>query len=803
MSSTRKALSMFLALAMLMTAVGSIGFASAEAPDFTEGFVFNIVPAIAPDGSSPLWTSETTADGWVKITNPDGPTLGYDESTGVTILTVEGLAFKDLDKDGELDGYEDWRNSYELRAADLASQLTGEEMGPMTAHGGWGTFGETYPQDHEYVLRGGRGGVTRSNIGNGSTATAVSWTNSLQALCEKLPWGVPAFISVDPSEISGIINSLSMGATMDVDLAAQLGREVSKEYRAVGVSAFLGPQVDLTGVVMDRAGGTITEDPALNRDLVQAFVNGMQSTYDENGEDLGWGSDSVYCFTKHFAGAGASEGGRNDHNNPGRYSVFPGGNFEAHLLTYFDGAFNLPGKTKSAGAMMQYAINIVDGKPFGGEYSSAYNEGMTRLIEENWDGMTITDWGIITGPMADWGVEELTTSERIERLWVLGNDHLGLISDMDQIQDAYEFMVDDLGQEEADLVLRKCVYQFFRVEAKLGLFENPYLNKEYALASVWSESANAFGASTQEKAVVMLKNNGVIKAAEGGEKKTVYVPQVFTPESQGWGGVTPAKWAPAMNMDVLGAYFNVVTDTVNSGATVTENDVVRLTAEELANVDFIIMPMTAPYIGSAVKTDDQGVDTWYPASLQYAEYTAATARDTSIGGKKIIEMFNDGYTVQSREIKENRSYKGQTVGPNANIGQLQLLETLDASVGDKPIVVVMNASRSLVWSEVEPHADAILMIFGNRDAAVTKILAGELEPSALLPMQQPASMETVEAQLEDVPRDMEVYVDANGNAYDFAFGLNWSGVISDERVATYTVEPVTKVEMEGFHFPQL
>lgn len=60
--------------------------------------------------------------------------------------------------------------------------------------------------------------------------------------------------------------------------------------------------------------------------------------------------------------------------------------------------------------------------------------------------------------------------------------------------------------------------------------------------------------------------------------------------------------------------------------------------------------------------------------------------------------------------------------------------------------------------------------------------------------QQPKDMAEVEAQLEDVPRDMECYVDANGNTYDFAFGLNWSGVIDDERVEKYSADPITECE---------
>ena len=54
----------------------------------------------------------------------------------------------------------------------------------------------------------------------------------------------------------------------------------------------------------------------------------------------------------------------------------------------------------------------------------------------------------------------------------------------------------------------------------------------------------------------------------------------------------------------------------------------------------------------------------------------------------------------------------------------------------------------------------------------------------------PANMETVETQFEDVPRDMKCHVDSDGNTYDFAFGLNWSGAIKDNRTAKYTVPPI-------------
>ena len=77
------------------------------------------------------------------------------------------------------------------------------------------------------------------------------------------------------------------------------------------------------------------------------------------------------------------------------------------------------------------------------------------------------------------------------------------------------------------------------------------------------------------------------------------------------------------------------------------------------------------------------------------------------------------------------------------------------------------------------------MSFGTSNEAFLDIVSGKAEPSGLLPCQLPINMETVEKQKEDVPRDMIPYVDSEGHAYDFAFGMNWKGVINDERVQKY------------------
>ena len=106
-------------------------------------------------------------------------------------------------------------------------------------------------------------------------------------------------------------------------------------------------------------------------------------------------------------------------------------------------------------------------------------------------------------------------------------------------------------------------------------------------------------------------------------------------------------------------------------------------------------------------------------------------------------------------------------------------------MGDKPVVMLIQPARPFIPSEVEPYVDAMLLGFGVSDEAFLDLVCGEAEPYGLLPMQLPTDMVTVEMQAEDVGRDMKPYVDSDGNTYDFAFGLDWSGVIRDGRVERY------------------
>ena len=92
---------------------------------------------IDPDGDDvkALWTSEEVRDGWTKVTNPDGgATLGVMDTA--RIIQVDGLAFRDMNGDGKLELWEDWRQTSDDRAAALAATLTAEQCIQLMWHGG-------------------------------------------------------------------------------------------------------------------------------------------------------------------------------------------------------------------------------------------------------------------------------------------------------------------------------------------------------------------------------------------------------------------------------------------------------------------------------------------------------------------------------------------------------------------------------------------------------------------------------------------------------------------------------------------
>lgn len=67
--------------------------------------LLTLMPAATAEGAK--YAASTTAEGWIKVVNEGGVTLGYMPDSGVTLLEVDGYAFKDSNRNGQLDAYED------------------------------------------------------------------------------------------------------------------------------------------------------------------------------------------------------------------------------------------------------------------------------------------------------------------------------------------------------------------------------------------------------------------------------------------------------------------------------------------------------------------------------------------------------------------------------------------------------------------------------------------------------------------------------------------------------------------------
>lgn len=769
------------------------------------------------------YTEKEITDGktaYMLVTNPNnGKELGYSKSSGVKLIEeTDGkytYAFKDMNKNGKLDKWEDWRLDTDTRAKDLAKSLSTNEIAGLmlfSAHERSTEAGLTDAQK-KYLSEDNLRAVL--NAGSNNTEAAVKWNNEMQAYVESLSCPIPVNFSSDPRSTAGSgdqysnaisgkdvslwPSNLGLAATFNTDIMYKFAKDVSAEYRAMGITTALGPQIDLaTEPRWLRVSGTFGEDTKLATDMTQAYVDGSQSTYDENGNDLGWGQDSINCMIKHWPGDGAGEAGRESHMMSGKYAVYPGNNFDEHLKPFTEGGLKLKGKTGSATAVMDsYSIGLdASGNPIGGEaVGSAYNKEKMNILRDTnkFDGVVCTDWGVTATPPVEvgkgfgmaWGKENETVEERHYDILMNGVDMFGGNNNSKPVLEAYNMMVKNYGDAWARNRFEQSAVRLLKLMLNPGLFENPYLDLNNSLSIVGNKEKKADGYNAQLSSVVMLKNsNNIIKTDNGDSKnKKVYIPMTYTKAIKSAFGTSEAAWSETMTINIAKSYFkDVVTDIPVKDV---DGKITGYEVPDLSDVDLVIVGMSSPNNGTnfsyaGLTTDANGNKKFYPLSLQYSTYIAEDGRDVSIGGDTLA----DG-------TKENRSYNGNSSSVYNDYDLTAMLNAKDAvkKTGKNiPIIAAIKASNALCFGEFEQLCDGIVVGFSVSDAALLDVITGKFEPKGLLPIQMPKDMKTVEKQLEDVSLDMECYKDSDGNVYDFAFGLNYNGSIKDERVETYKHE---------------
>ena len=716
------------------------------------------------------------------IQNPDGPTLGM---SVLRIKEQKGLAFKNLSGEAALLPYEDWRLPPEQRAEDLSTRLSLEQIaglmlwsphltvpflpgGPFKGHYQGGDYqpGITDPAaltDEQIHF------VNNEQIRNilltvtESAETAARWNNALQRLAERSPLGIPVCISSDPrhaagkksAEFSGTGKDVSrwpeglgMAATFDPELMKEFAKVIAKEYRALGITQALGPQIDLaTDPRWMRLEDTMGANTEMVTAFAKAYCDGLQTT---EGVPGGWGRDSVAAMVKHWPGGGTGESGRDAHYAYGKFAVYPGGRFDEHKKPFTDGAFRLEDGTEKAAAVMPYYTvswnqDAKYEENVGNSYSRYIIEDLLRN-QAGYDGVVCTDWGITDDPLGTMGsfgtrahgVEHLSETERYLRILSNGVDMFGGCSRKEPVLAAYALGCKQYGKDLMDQKFRKSAQRILTLMFRLGLFENPYLDPGESAAIVGNPAFVSSGLEAQRRSVVLLKNRQSVLPLKRGCK--IYVPGRHSEAHYTFfRTMLPAMDSVPLTETEARDYFRLVSNPEEADAAVV----------------FAESPLCDCYTQSDL---DNGGNGYLPITLQYRPYKAEAARDCSIAKGDFREQDCD----RTYKNKENTPY---------NASDLDNILSARAAMGNKPVIVLLHMHNPCVVSEFEPWVDGLIVHFGVENSVLMQILSGEAIPGGRLPLPMPASMETVEQHCEDIYDDMEVYTDACGSRYDYGFRL--------------------------------
>lgn len=442
----------------------------------------------------------------------------------LTILVKEGHSFKDLDKNGRLDPYEDWRLPVTDRVEDLVSRMTLAEKAGMMMHPflSMGKNGELLEQIRVVHINGRKiiiGQPTSEAIrkkyinhfnlyGAGLPAVMATWNNNIQSIAEQTRLGIPVTLSSDfrhgfraqqPVGSSGNVGYFSrwpepvgLAATGDPLLVEEFGSIANQEYRAVGIRTALHPMATLANGPTDMdISHTFGGDPELAASMVSAYVRGFQ------GDNIS--RSSVSCVTKHFPGRIPSSNDwstdRADQQNVSANS----GQLEFQLQP-FQAAIR-------AGTAQIMPFN-------GGPNQSVptdFDRGLiTGLLREQmgFSGVICTDWFYLP-PKGRTTGKQVSQGERYLKALEAGVDQFGGESNSEVL---VKLVLD--GKVSSDR-LTASVRRLLDIKFRLGLFENPYVDPSWANQLCGNKEFQEIADLAQRKSVVLLKNATV------GEKKVL------------------------------------------------------------------------------------------------------------------------------------------------------------------------------------------------------------------------------------------------------------------------------------------
>lgn len=486
---------------------------------------------------------------WTLFQQPKLPAELLNQST--CIIEKNGLKFRDLNKNGKLDIYEDVKQPISKRVNDLLSQMNLEEKAGMMFMNGTHINEDGSIEKRE----GGKGPASRLpdaatfireqkmnhfNVWDLPKVPAIAaGYNTIQKIAEQTRLGIPVTISSDPRHyfsnnifalaangFSQWPEQLGFAAIGDEKLMRTFADIARQEYLAVGIREALHPMADLaTEPRWARVSGTFGEDAKLSARMIKAYILGFQ------GEKLGL--NSVACMTKHFSGGGPQKEGLDPHFEFQKGQVYPGHNFKYHLIP-FEAAF----QAKTASIMPYYGVPTDQTKEnVGFSYNKAIITDLLRN-KYHFDGVVCSDWGLVTDvnmgafiwPARAWGVEKLSRAERVKKIIDAGVDQFG----GENCPDLVIQLVKEgkISEKRINQSIRRLLRQKF----VLGLFDNPFIDEKKAVETVGKAEFVKAGEIAQRRSLTLLKNENNILPL-GKKKWKIYVMNVKVEVAARYGDV--------------------------------------------------------------------------------------------------------------------------------------------------------------------------------------------------------------------------------------------------------------------------
>lgn len=400
---------------------------------------------------SVIEADETT--GQVRLTYMEGVT---------PILEVDGLKFKDLNKNGALDVYEDWREETDTRVADLISQMTPEEeVGLLFCV-------NTQLADARHMIEEFQLTCQLFNL-NGTPISITNTLNNLQAAAEAERLGVPMVFTSDReyNAFGGYIDKAheAFGTANDPELAYELASYYGKAMRAVGIHVTFEPYAN-------EIGAQYGENPELIASIVHEEIRGLE----ENG---------LASCTKHWIGRGG------DSSFGAARSVAQ--NFDNWMV----------GWEAALSAGSEWVMTNCGGTGITNTVDVKWDKTTMSYLRDTlgFDGVVVTDWWALGGGPSNPGRMSGVTLEGVDlgeqTIGWLYNDALAngvdmfgsgaMIRDYSNWEDSPssnypQAIIDGLasGEVEKDNV-DMAATRILRFKFNKGLFENPYCDVDAAV----------------------------------------------------------------------------------------------------------------------------------------------------------------------------------------------------------------------------------------------------------------------------------------------------------------------------------